>query len=414
LKTMGLDESQVRRQVERLLSSKALQGSEVHRRLLSFRADKTLAGEGDRLKEYTVALDGLGKPPTYDPHHDSVVRIQVGRLRVKLAEYYQGEGVADPLLITLPKGGFKLQFQESPPAHAGDAKPNRLVVGLAAAVVLLALAALLAGLQIPRLTRAQEGVSAAWNAELSQIWAPFLGDSRPLVVCIGAPMFMSYPSLAFIRDPGANTWDQLATSPRFAVIKKALPGREPIPWFSFTGVGEATGAFELGQLLGTRRRNILVTRSNLLSWAEIAADNVVFLGPPKMNTQLQGLQNQQEITLETNGIRIHNPRPNEPSFLHDEFEPGPAFNGVTHALISCTPGPSGQGDVLVLGGNAGADTTAAVQWVTQPWRARELVNELRTPSGTLPRYYQAVISVQFKNGTPVESSYVLHRAVAKR
>lgn len=176
-------------------------------------------------------------------------------------------------------------------------------------------------------------------------------------------------------------------------------------------MGEASGAFQLGKLLGTRRKVILVTRSNLVSWQEIADADMVFLGPPKFNTQLQSITMQQEITLETNGIRIRNPGPNEPAFLRDTFLPGPQFEGETHALISCTPGLSGQGELLVLGGNATPDTYAAVQWVTQPWRARELVNHLRLPSGALPHFYQAVLRVRFKNGTPVESSYVLHRVL---
>ena len=55
------------------------------------------------------------------------------------------------------------------------------------------------------------------------------------------------------------------------------------------------------------------------------------------------------------------------------------------------------------------DTYGAVQWMTRLWRAKELVSHLRLPSGALPHYYQVVVRVRFKNGTPVESSYVLHR-----
>jgi hypothetical protein len=411
---MELEDSEIRHQVERLLNSKALEGSEVHRRLLSYLAEKTLAGEADRLKEYVVALDALGKPATYDPRHDSVVRIQVGRLRVKLAEYYQQEGAADGVVVSLPKGGFKLQFEKAAPRNARIPDPGKwrwTIVGLSAAVVFLAAWVCWAMVRIHSLNRESEPANAAWNAELGQLWAPFLEPGRPLVVCIGAPLFLQYPSLAFIRDPGANSWEDLASSPRYLEIKKALTGHEPVPWFAFTGVGEASGAFQLGKLLGTRRQNILLTRSNLLSWEQIADTDLVFLGPPKFNTQLLTIPIRQEVTLETNGIRIRNPGPNEPDFLKDSYVPGAGFEGVTYALISCTPGLSGQGELLVLGGNATPDTGAAVQWLTQPWRAKELVSHLRLPSGVLPRFYQVVLRVRFKNGTPVESSYVLHRVL---
>src|SRR5512135_3251878 len=101
-------------EVERILHSDLFRNSEGLRRLLRFLAEKTAAGEADQLKEYTIGVDGLGKPATYDTHHDAAVRIQAGRLRQKLAEYYHTEGKTDPLMIELPKGQFKLTCESRP------------------------------------------------------------------------------------------------------------------------------------------------------------------------------------------------------------------------------------------------------------------------------------------------------------
>src|SRR5690242_18544383 len=94
----------IRAQVERVLQSKTFETSEVHRRLLLYLTEKTLSGEADRLKEYAIGLEAFGKPPTYDPKQDSIVRLQVGRLRQKLAVYYQSEAAGDAIVITVPKG----------------------------------------------------------------------------------------------------------------------------------------------------------------------------------------------------------------------------------------------------------------------------------------------------------------------
>src|SRR5271154_3607325 len=91
----GLDPA--REQVERILASDTFRASEVLRRLLRFLADKTFSGEAEHLKEYSVGLDALGKPATYDPRQDSGVRLQASRLRQKLDEYYRTEGTSDPL-----------------------------------------------------------------------------------------------------------------------------------------------------------------------------------------------------------------------------------------------------------------------------------------------------------------------------
>src|ERR1019366_369960 len=111
---MMVAEDVSRAQVERILQSETFRSAEVLRHLLRFLADKSIEGEADQLKEYSIGLDALGKPPTYDPRHDAIVRIQVGRLRQKLADYYRTEGKEDPVGIDLPKGHFKLIWEPRP------------------------------------------------------------------------------------------------------------------------------------------------------------------------------------------------------------------------------------------------------------------------------------------------------------
>ena len=98
-------------QIQRILQSKAFRTSEIHRTLLSYLAEKSVSGTADGLKEYTVGLDVFAKPDSYDPRQESTVRMHVARLRQKLGEYYRTEGLEDPILVDLPKGGFKLTFE---------------------------------------------------------------------------------------------------------------------------------------------------------------------------------------------------------------------------------------------------------------------------------------------------------------
>ena len=200
-------------------------------------------------------------------------------------------------------------------------------------------------------------LTEAWSSDLEALWTPFLQSSRPLLISMGTPLFVRFPEFGFYRDPGVNEWPKIDSSQRYHGALKAFRGSTPMPWYAFTGTGEASGIFLLGKLLATRKRVILLTRSNLLSWQEIADHNVVFVGPPKFNMQLDRIPIQQEILVEGNGVRNLHPRPGEPDFLADHFEPGTQFDGVTHALISLTPGLSRRGDLLILGGNSSADTS---------------------------------------------------------
>src|ERR1700729_3713070 len=99
-----------RDQIDRILASNTFHASDVLRRLLRFLADKTFAGTADDLKEYSVGLDALGKPATYDPRQDAAVRLHASRLRQKLDDYYRNEGKGDSLIVELPKGRFKIAW----------------------------------------------------------------------------------------------------------------------------------------------------------------------------------------------------------------------------------------------------------------------------------------------------------------
>jgi hypothetical protein len=224
-------------------------------------------------------------------------------------------------------------------------------------------------------------------------------------------MFVRFPDFGLFRDPKVNDWQEIDKSERFTAVRKALGGKGIFATYAYTGEGEASAAFLLAKLLSTRKQDVLLTRSSILSWQEIEDDDVVFVGPPKFNLQLQAAALAQDIVIEPEGIRNQKPQPGEPVFLQDRLVPEKPSEGETHALISRTPGLSGVGELLVIAGNASSDTLAAAEWLTQPLRARELVRHLRTPSGEIPRYFQAVVKVAFKQGVPVQSSYVFHHVL---
>ena len=123
-------------------------------------------------------------------------------------------------------------------------------------------------------------------------------------------------------------------------------------------------------------------------------DNVIFLGPVSGNRQIQALSKGQPLVLEPDGIRNLSPQPGEPAFIPDQPQGSTPGTEETHALISHVPGLYGNGDILYLSGNQISSTLAAVRALTDPTLARALVSKLKSPDGTLPRFYQMVLRVQ--------------------
>ncbi|RHW17691.1 hypothetical protein D1610_09640 [Sphingomonas gilva] len=93
----------------------------VMRHLLGYLVDETLAGRGDRLKAYSVAVDALGRGADFDAQADSYPRVQVGRLRRMLDAFYAA-GADVPLRISIPLGAYRVLFADEG-GDGADAPP---------------------------------------------------------------------------------------------------------------------------------------------------------------------------------------------------------------------------------------------------------------------------------------------------
>jgi adenylate cyclase len=116
----------VRRQLDRLLATPLFANAGRMSRFLKFVVEKTLAGEGERLKEYVIGVEVFDRDERYDPRLDSIVRVEAARLRAKLAEYYAGDGRGDAIVLTLPKGGYApiVTLEHKPAAVNGAQRTN--------------------------------------------------------------------------------------------------------------------------------------------------------------------------------------------------------------------------------------------------------------------------------------------------
>ena len=83
---MSPSAEEVRRQLDRLLASPGFVNAGRMSRFLKFVVEKTLAGEGERLKEYVIGVEVFDRGTDYDPRVDAIVRVEAARLRAKLVE----------------------------------------------------------------------------------------------------------------------------------------------------------------------------------------------------------------------------------------------------------------------------------------------------------------------------------------
>ncbi len=85
--------------------------------LLRYLVQEEFAGRGDRLKAYAIATDVFGRGSTFDPQQDSIVRVEIARLRKAIDYYFATEGQSEPVKLAIPRGSYRLQIM------ADDASP---------------------------------------------------------------------------------------------------------------------------------------------------------------------------------------------------------------------------------------------------------------------------------------------------
>ena len=78
--------------------------------LLRYICERHFEGDIDAIKEYSIATDVFGRSHSFDPATDSIVRVEVFRLRKRLREFYEREGANQSIEIVVATGHYRPQF----------------------------------------------------------------------------------------------------------------------------------------------------------------------------------------------------------------------------------------------------------------------------------------------------------------
>ncbi len=114
----------IREELRRVLDSSDFDASARNRRFLSFVVEATLSGDSEQIKAYTIATSVFERGADFDPQLDSIVRIEAGRLRRSLENYYLRAGADDPVRISIPKGSYVPTFRLAGLQAAGAEHPT--------------------------------------------------------------------------------------------------------------------------------------------------------------------------------------------------------------------------------------------------------------------------------------------------
>jgi hypothetical protein len=384
--------------------------------LLEYLGRKAVTNGAEPLKEYTIGVEALGKPADYDPRLDATVRVDIGKLRAKLTEFYQKDGAACPVRLEIPKGQYDATFARVPRLPAPEVTPAAPAKPKARAYLLIAAALLVAaalGFVAARQLSAPVVAAAPMSAELQRFWQPYLQAGRPNLIVYGTPLFVRLDSY-FYREPQLNDPNEIRSDEEVKKLASALQTSELNPAYKFTGVGEAEALFLLTRMLTEQRAPTGVKRSRNLSWEDLKGRNVVLLGSQKYNPQILKFPYEPKFEADRGRVTNLNPAPGEPSEYPHVFKGKFAAVLEAYSVISVYPGIDPATRLTVLACSANEGTGGAAEYVTRPDTMKEMFEKMGLrPDEPLPAAFQYVIKVKLNEGVPVQFSYVTHHILAK-
>jgi len=109
-RTIQTDRADVMVELNKILQDQKFVASPMMALFLRFVVEQTLAGEANRIKAYTVAVEALGKPCEFDPQRDPSVRVMAKRLRATLDDYYDRTDNHE-VVIKLRSGSYVPDFE---------------------------------------------------------------------------------------------------------------------------------------------------------------------------------------------------------------------------------------------------------------------------------------------------------------
>ncbi len=340
--------------LRRLLASRQFAHSDNLKRILRYLVDRHVAEAGASPKEYEIAVEALGRPDTFDPRTDPIVRVSVGSIRDRLFAFFAGEGRALSLRLEIPKGHYEIQFLE-----------NR---------------------QSPSLELAQRPVE--------RFWQPYLQGKAPNIIVYTEPLFFRDDAGHYVRDWNINRVEDAGERIRDFFPDSAHAHVEPV--YHYLSAGEMHCMLSLTRMFHEAGVPIETRNSRNSHWTELSRSNLILLGSPRTNQFLRKLQSDLPLVTCEGHIECRSGKSAKPRIYRGRrFLDGSLHRMTEYAVVTRRPGVLPHCTITIIAANHGRAIEGAAHHLTLD----EAVSEDLTALGlmqdaALPPSFQFLYSVE--------------------
>ena len=420
--------------IERILATAPFQKSAKLPSLLAYLAEYSIRGKAENLNERQIGIAVFGKPADYSTVEDSAVRVHVRQLRLKLHEYFDGEGRGEPFVIEIPKGGYSTVFRAAAPlpvttmvpvtapaevrpepvvAHAVRSRSGMILKVLPWAIIcVMAVAYVVVG-RGGKLLAKPDGDQISWP--LSSV---FDSSHRTYIVLADT----NYGMLRIIGQRPGSMEDYLAPEYPKQFLPAGASADEArllryISASTLTSYADVVAATTLMNRTHSLNSQTLVRAARTLNLRDLEQGNFVFIGSPDANPWVLLFQDKLNFqgghsSMGEGAKHFENlhPLPGEQKTYEGLSHPGES--GYDYASIALLPGLNGKGQVLILQGLQQEGTEAAAEFLGNPESVRQLEERLGLrDAGTAPVSFEALIRTTTLAGMPNSTEIVAVRRI---
>jgi len=345
----------------RILASRHFAHSEVLKRILRYIVDRSPEPDSSALTEYAIAVDAIGRPNSFDPKLDPIVRVSMHSIRQRLDSYFETEGGREVLRLKISKGRYRASY--IPNVHSKD----DLVEGA--------------------------GSGGGLGPSVKRFWQPYFDRGYANILIHSEPLFLRDENGIRIRHIRLNNPE---TAPqKIQEIRPELEGSSLVPYYAYLSVGTVYCVLAVIRMFHEAGVTIEVKSSRSCTWQELRESNLILIGNPGANAYVDALQGGGSFVLHEDFIDNVAPQPGEQTrYGGERYMEGKLARHREYAVITRRPGLAPGCTITVIGAMHGKATEGAGQFVTSEYYLRGLLESVsRHSAEALPDYFQTLLEV---------------------
>ncbi|MCC6589086.1 MAG: hypothetical protein IT168_20480 [Bryobacterales bacterium] len=342
--------------LNRILASREFAHAHMLKGILWFLVERAIDPEAAAPKEYEIAVEAMGRPSSFDPRSDPIVRVSLASIRARLVSYFALEGRNEPVRLTIPKGQYAVVFERDLSSNTpGDAE---LVL---------------------------QPVQRFWQSPAS--------EAGGTVIVYTEPLFFRDDAGHYVRDwhtndiEGENHLREWLPTGALAELHAS---------YHYLSAGEVNCMLSLSRMFQELNVPVETRNSRRSSLKELRHYNLILLGSPRTNAFLTALQGDEPFAIDSERILNRKPKGNEP--LHYEGVrrlDGCLMRMTEYALVTRRPGISPGRAVTMIAANHGRAIEGAGHFLTMGDKVHQVIEDMGLrDSEELPSRFQLLIRVE--------------------